>query len=381
MNKLFRFAIVGIALIIGSTCYAADYNLWIAGVRVTSNNASNITGTGIFGSVSYNPSQNMLTLNGASIVDNGLKGIDNGIEDLKIVLVGNNTITSTNSGIHSTADFTIEGRGRLNVTGSDGIYAEGCDLTIQGGCEIVTAATGTSSYSGIYGNEGKTLTIARSKVTATTASTTMSAFHGFSTLTLDRTSITTPENGVYQNGDIYINNLMYRAQVVISPDTYELWIADTQVNAANAPDVFGDGKVSYNANNKMLVLNNAEIEGGNSYGIDSYIDDLKIVLQGANTVTSNYAGIHSTADFTILGSDYLTATAPTAIYADDCNMTIRGGCTVVANGTGNSFDAGIMGATDYNLTISCSAVEVTSASDDYSPICGFTSLLLNRVYI
>lgn len=50
-----------------STQNVTAYDLWVGGVQVTSANASNITGSGISGKVSYNASTSTLTLNGATI--------------------------------------------------------------------------------------------------------------------------------------------------------------------------------------------------------------------------------------------------------------------------------------------------------------------------
>ena len=43
------------------------YNLWVGGVQVTNTNASNITGEGITGAVSYDSTTKTLTLNNATI--------------------------------------------------------------------------------------------------------------------------------------------------------------------------------------------------------------------------------------------------------------------------------------------------------------------------
>jgi hypothetical protein len=47
--------------------FATDYNVWVGGVRVTSDNAASVTGAAITGSVSYDSSANTLMLNNAGI--------------------------------------------------------------------------------------------------------------------------------------------------------------------------------------------------------------------------------------------------------------------------------------------------------------------------
>ena len=71
-----------------------SYGLSIAGIPVTSENAGGITGDGITGTVTYNATQNALTLNGASIIPEGeAYGIKyTGTADLTISLKGSNTV-------------------------------------------------------------------------------------------------------------------------------------------------------------------------------------------------------------------------------------------------------------------------------------------------
>lgn len=68
---------------------AEDYNLWVAGTQVTSDNASNVLGDG---KVSWNNSSNTLTLNGATINGSIVCNVNSAIT---IHLVGTNTITTT----------------------------------------------------------------------------------------------------------------------------------------------------------------------------------------------------------------------------------------------------------------------------------------------
>ena len=70
------------------------YGLSIVGTIVTDTNASNILGTGIEGKVSFNPSTNTLTLDGATI--NG--SIGTSIDGLKIDIKGTNTINAPQDG-------------------------------------------------------------------------------------------------------------------------------------------------------------------------------------------------------------------------------------------------------------------------------------------
>ncbi len=75
-----------------------EYGLTVGGVEVTSANAENIIGDNIQGTVSFNPSTNTLTLDGATIsgttISNGC--IVSGLSSLNIVLKGNSTLDCSN---------------------------------------------------------------------------------------------------------------------------------------------------------------------------------------------------------------------------------------------------------------------------------------------
>ena len=84
---------------------SVSYGITVAGVEVNSENASNITGDNITaGTVSFNPQTNTLTLNNATIVNDGsdpepmeTSGVDySGTDDFTINLIGTNTINSGN---------------------------------------------------------------------------------------------------------------------------------------------------------------------------------------------------------------------------------------------------------------------------------------------
>ena len=157
-----------------------SYNLWVGGVEVTSDNASNITGEGITGTVTYDDSTKTLTLDNVNIdsvysFENGVGKDSAGIYvsidfdgDLTIKLVGENTITGklTGSDISSYGFFTMgfstdlifDGSGSLNISAADGktgagnswsvaIYANGsvnvgaqCTITATSGVASITSA-------------------------------------------------------------------------------------------------------------------------------------------------------------------------------------------------------------------------------------------------
>ncbi len=151
-----------------------SYNLWVGGVEVTSDNASNITGEGITGTVTYDDSTKTLTLNNVNIdsvysFTNGVGTDSAGIYvrfdfdgDLTIKLVGENTITGkltdpeeiSGYGFFSTTNLIFDGSGSLNISAADGktgagnswsvaIYANG-SVNVGAQCTI-TATSGEAS--------------------------------------------------------------------------------------------------------------------------------------------------------------------------------------------------------------------------------------------
>ena len=139
------------------------YDLWVGGVQVTNTNASNITGEGITGAVSYDSTTKTLTLNNATItgahefsIFDDVSGIY-GKETLKINLIGNNTITGSDNGGSSygiyidNGNLTFTGTGSLTVSAADlsennwsvAVFADG-SITVEESCTI-TAYCGTNA--------------------------------------------------------------------------------------------------------------------------------------------------------------------------------------------------------------------------------------------
>ena len=140
------------------------YNLWVGSVQITNANASNITGEGITGAVSYDSTTKTLTLNNATItgvhefsIFDDVSGIY-GEETLKINLIGNNTITGSDNGGSSygiyidDGNLTFTGTGSLTVSAADlsennwsvAVFAEGT-ITVEESCTI-TAYCGTNAW-------------------------------------------------------------------------------------------------------------------------------------------------------------------------------------------------------------------------------------------
>ena len=140
-----------------------NYNIWIGGKRITSDNYTNISASGGFeavqsGTVTFDPASNTLTLNNATIEASGV-----GIyirRQTTLVLQGSNTITTSGAGIvieSMTVDIispNITGSGNLTIhsakrvgisSASDGLNITSCTLTVNGGIELPRGLTIRSS--------------------------------------------------------------------------------------------------------------------------------------------------------------------------------------------------------------------------------------------
>ena len=85
-----RYLLAILALLMVPTgMWAEDYDLWVAGTQVSSDNASDVLGDG---KVSWNNSSNTLTLNGATINGTIVSNVNSAIT---IHLIGTSTITTT----------------------------------------------------------------------------------------------------------------------------------------------------------------------------------------------------------------------------------------------------------------------------------------------
>ena len=163
---------------------ASDYGLVVGGVEVTSSVTS---GNGW----SYNPTTKTLTLNNYSYSKDGwVQGDYSGgiysLSDLKIELIGNNSVNNTFShqynyscGIYVSGKLTITGTGSLTTSGGSGADGKGSYGIMAGGLTVnsgtVTATGGTAKESYGIGTVGssKDIIVNGGTITATGAVSTV----------------------------------------------------------------------------------------------------------------------------------------------------------------------------------------------------------------
>lgn len=150
-------------------------------------------------------------------------------------------------------------------------------------------------------------------------------------------------------------------------ETYDLWVAGTQVKKTNQKDVLDDGTVSYDPNTHTLTLNNAYLtpdgDANFTYCIDSELTDM-LTITGTATL-SNAEGILTTGPLTLKDAT-LTLTGninedvgDDAIRAgrSDEDITIQNSTVTIAgtNSEGNFFQFGIRCG---KLTVANSTLDV-----------------------
>lgn len=271
MKKTILFLI----MLLCTVCsWGVEYDLWIQGERVTSENCNSF----YYGNVRYDALSKTLTLNNCWMQETtGYDyAIDNKINGLNIILEGVCGLGGKSGAIHSTEFFSLTGNGlnesnlQIYYTGNDtpAIYAEK-NLIIQW-CDVEIYTSG----SGIEG--GGTLGIHGAKV---------------------YTPIVKGFNDIYYSYNSYLRHGQYdevdkvlgggNDYVFVDVKTeYDLYVAGVQVTNENKDDILKDQTVSFNSKSNTLKLNNANIEYNDAV-ISSNMDYLNISVIGENVLTAH----------------------------------------------------------------------------------------------
>ncbi len=147
------------------------YDLWVGGERVTSDNADDVFKDD---KVSYDPDENILTLNGYTYEGTGYTG-DNGTsaaicysgtDTLTLVLRGTNSVIHTGNGydysygVYAKGSIIVDGEGSLTVTGGEAEYSFGVSangsITVEGGSLHGKSSESVYSY-GVFATVGITI--------------------------------------------------------------------------------------------------------------------------------------------------------------------------------------------------------------------------------
>ncbi|SUB98140.1 Uncharacterised protein [Prevotella intermedia] len=349
------------------------YDLTICGVAVTSANCNDLSKIdGVSGTVNYDPSNKLLTLQGATISSNTTNAILSYIDGLKINVIGtNNLSTAGNATLSFRNPLFILGGGVLNVKSKTdcAIYANGTNLTIDN-CTV----NAESGAYGIAGNNGENekLTIRKAKVTA--IGTGNGSICDFAELNMEGCGITQPVGATFSSSKhgVVLNGEIVKSKVVIQELTkYDLTICGVAVTSANCNDLSVidgvSGTVKYNPVSKTLTLDNARISCDERVPFFSDIDGLTIKVVGTNNLTTTtLTTISLFQPVTITGGGVLNAKSGSncAIYAYRTHLTIDN-CTVNAEGG----DYGIAGNDGSSEKLTIKNATVTAVGTKKGSIC------------
>ena len=354
-----------------------SYGIKIAGVDVTALNCKDLSVIGgVDGKISYDPETKILTMEDVTINATDFNGIWNrGIKGLKINLVGNNTITSSEACISISETSTISGSGTLRLKSSDncGLYLPS-SLAVEGISLYTEGSWGIAGYASQ--KSGNVLTICNAYVEATGSS---GSICDLQNLVLDGCSITQPNGAEFdaQSHSVLLNDEVVTDKVVIEPDSYGIQIAGEYVTSLNCKDLSVidgvDGKISYDPETNTLTMEDVTINATDFNGIGNRgVKDMKIKLFGNNIITSKNACITIRETATISGSGTLSLKS-----SGDCGLYMHTSLTVEdvkLYAEGKYGVAGDDGTRGEILTLRNSYVEATGSSGS---ICDLQNLVLD----
>ena len=297
MKKLVSLlALLLVGGLIANEAWAEDYSLRVAGVKVTSSNASKITGTGISGTVSYDNDTKTLTLKSATITCETSGGIVNtGIDGLTILVNGNSEVSSDYNAVYSTKSTTIrsDNFSSLTITANNpefcGIWMkDDSALTIEDIWMRVTAAFP------LLGDGKGSLQLNRCNVVANGTTDGFPCVKGFTTIgtqgviynyngyTYDETDMRMEDS----SGKIAKSHT-FRPRIAVGQYIWN--VRDDQVISNTSPRAgVSSGTITYKSSSHTLTLDNVTMSSGSYAGIryygPFYADDLNIEVKGTNTI-------------------------------------------------------------------------------------------------
>ncbi len=367
------------------------YDLFVNGTQVNEANAADILGDG---KVVYDAEANELTLDGAT-----LTGIQNRITDLKVIVKGDNTIENNADNailIDSYANITFEGDGKLNLK-STNPTSLGMRLaaTFSGAGSVLRMtlegpAFNITAGQGLYGTGFDPIldicyptTLSFTPVEGGNANP-ISGFLGFN---FSQLTIVAPEGAYYNTSNRYVqyNDARYTGALKIDVETYNLWIAGTQVTEVNKDDILGDGVFSYVSWYKTLHIAGDYANTADCRIIESNIEDLIInvdVDSKLTTTTDDYMIIYLRNNTEIRGLGTLTLESydpeqsNIAIYQElGDKLTISNANIVVGDG----FSYAITG--EPNVALEVIASDIVAKAHYEGCFKDFGSMTLSGCYI
>ena|GEM_PF-3304010 len=272
---------------------AAGYGLLVDGVEVTSSNAADICGDGIY---SYKPSTKTLSVKGTH--KSSTTAIENkSVDGLRISVEKGSTV---NGPIVIRKNTTITGDSTLTVkpTGSSGIVVyDNSTLTLDRANMRVVARFG------IGGSAGSKSAL-KIKESYLDMECSLAAISGFSSgVTLEQCFVSKPETFSIANGGIFDGSTGSEATRLLISNAcqYELEISGTVVTEKNRLDILENGIFEYDYKTNTLLIKGDYTE--DDIYVKSNIDDLTIKTVKDSRLTACFT---LNADTTVTGAGVLT---------------------------------------------------------------------------
>ena len=354
------------------------YDLWIAGMQVTSANASDPLGDGAF---SYDASSKTLTLKkDCTVTGISEEVVESEIDGLIVYVANDVTLTGDYDEFYLKRNTAFTGPGKLTLVDTGGYW--GIDVydsyNVDPVLVIKDANIDATGDAGIAGNEGgERLVVINSTIHAVGTDPSDGAIAFFDGgFMLDGCAITLPVGAKTIDGTVFeADGTTPALEVMIAPvERYDLWICGTQVSDANASDPLGDGAFSYDASSKTLTLKKDCTISGVEV-VESEIDGLTVCVANDVTITGDYDEFYLKKDTTFTGPGKLTLVDTGGYYGIDFfdkfdvdpTLTIKD-ANIDATGQG-----GITGCTNgEKLVVIHSTIHAVSTDPSYGAINYFT---------
>ncbi len=389
--------VVGTKVIIAKSL---AYGLKIAGIDVTHSNYNNLTEyAGVSGTVNYDPSTNVLTLDNATIeLQGNTEAITNYADNgLVINILGENNITSNQSALSLAQHTTLKGGGTLNATS-----VNGSGIAIDNTTLTVTPCTVNAK--GIHGLSGDGANLSVKLNAAITAEGSEGSVVGIDSLDLesyinldgfvddedDGIAIIKPNRAEFDktlkavavNGEVTTEKVLIGKLIV-----YGTFVNGEHVTNVNCNDLSilpgVSGAMTYDPETHTFTLKNAVINTeyrGWAIRYDGYYTHFTIKLLGENHIVTYGAPFGIThAPTTITGGGSLDILSAKPICGDsltfdDCTINIKSYAKRAIEGADN-YDYDISLCTIRNADITAERLDTLFVN--YGAISGLHSLVLD----
>ena len=351
----------GAAVLATQVTIGSEYELWIADTQVTSGNAPDVLGNGVF---SYDAASKTLTVQGDFTTQHNI--IANQTPGLTIYVAENSSLYSQYCALIAHADCTVTGPGRLKLESEEFcavMVRDGTDLTLENANLYLLGPTGGIwSFSGEAAGSAPDPDLpldAGSHLTrepavyhnhlyvrggGLRAQGLTAAIYGFDSITLEGCELLDPEDGSISGGEI-VNGQGVTASDVTIGNAYPLWIDGVQVTSLNARDVLENGAFSYDAAQKTLRLL-GDYSSADEWIIYSALSGLTVRAERDVTLTGGYsAAIAFSEHLTITGPGRLTVTSSASAivgYAG-ANLTIADAWVSASSEEGRAIGGSVSG--------------------------------------